>query len=44
MAVTIGLAELMRRADYRGPLEILIRKFTYPIAAATRSRRSGSRA
>ncbi|MDX6249685.1 MAG: uncharacterized protein QOF10_3045 [Kribbellaceae bacterium] len=42
--LTIGLAELMRHADYRGPLEILIRKFTYPIAAATRSRSSGSRA
>ncbi|GAA1642137.1 hypothetical protein GCM10009744_35130 [Kribbella alba] len=44
LAPTIGLGELMRRADYRGPLESLIRRFTYPIAAATRSRSSGSRA
>jgi uncharacterized membrane protein YeiB len=46
--LTILLAELMRRADYRGPFEVLIRRFTYRpaayIAAATRSRSSGNRA
>jgi uncharacterized membrane protein YeiB len=46
--LTAALAELMRRADYRGPFEVLIRRFTYwpaaYMAAATRSRSSGSRA
>ena len=46
--LTAALAELMRRADYRGPFEVLIRRFTYRpaayMAAATRSRSSGSRA
>ncbi|TCO35472.1 putative membrane protein YeiB [Kribbella steppae] len=42
---TVLLAERMRRAGYRGPFEILIRKFTYqPSTAATRSRSSGRRA
>jgi uncharacterized membrane protein YeiB len=42
---TVLLAERMRRAGYRGPFEILIRRFTYqPSTAATRSRSSGSRA
>lgn len=42
---TVLLAERMRRAAYRGPFEILIRRFTYqPRTAATRSRSSGSRA
>jgi uncharacterized membrane protein YeiB len=43
---TVVLAEQMRLAGYRGPFELLIRRFTYqPIrTAATRSRNSGSRA
>jgi uncharacterized membrane protein YeiB len=43
---TVVLADQMRRADYRGPFEILIRTVTYQPkrTAATRSRNSGSRA
>jgi uncharacterized protein len=43
---TVLMAERMRQAGYRGPFELLIRRFTYqPIrTAATRSRSSGSRA
>jgi uncharacterized protein len=40
---TVVMADRMRRANYRGPFEILIRRITYqPITAATRSRSSGS--
>ncbi|MGW7682703.1 DUF418 domain-containing protein [Kribbella sp. NPDC054772] len=41
---TVVLADQMRRADYRGPFELLIRKVTYQPkrTAATRSRSSGS--
>lgn len=40
---TVWLADRMRRANYRGPFEILIRRVTYQeITAATRSRSSGS--
>ena len=43
---TVLLADRMRRADYRGPFELLIRRITYQPkrTAATRSRNSGSRA
>ncbi|MEV5963514.1 DUF418 domain-containing protein [Kribbella sp. NPDC051952] len=40
---TVWLADRMRRANYRGPFEILIRRITYQeTIAATRSRSSGS--
>jgi uncharacterized membrane protein YeiB len=40
---TVLMADRMRRANYRGPFELLIRKITYqPRTAATRSRSSGS--
>ncbi|MFC9694935.1 DUF418 domain-containing protein [Kribbella sp. NPDC056951] len=38
---TVAMADRMRKANYRGPFEKLIRWFTYR-AAATRSRSSGS--
>ncbi|TDW23618.1 DUF418 domain-containing protein [Kribbella kalugense] len=38
---TVVLADRMRRANYRGPFELLIRRVTYR-TAATRSRSSGS--
>jgi uncharacterized membrane protein YeiB len=43
---TVLLADRMRRANYRGPFELLIRRITYQPkrTAATRSRNSGSRA
>ncbi|RZU12336.1 putative membrane protein YeiB [Kribbella rubisoli] len=43
---TVLLADRMRRADYRGPFEILIRRITYQPkrTAATLSRNSGNRA
>ncbi|MEU4293400.1 DUF418 domain-containing protein [Kribbella sp. NPDC026596] len=43
---TVVMADRMRRAGYRGPFELLIRRITYQpsITAATRSRSSGSRA
>ncbi|WP_410788682.1 DUF418 domain-containing protein [Kribbella sp. C-35] len=43
---TVLLADRMRRANYRGPFELLIRRITYQpkSTAATRSRNSGSRA
>jgi uncharacterized membrane protein YeiB len=28
-AVTVGMAELMRRRGYRGPFELLLRRLTY---------------
>ncbi|WP_350277325.1 DUF418 domain-containing protein [Kribbella sp. HUAS MG21] len=41
---TVWLADRMRRTGYRGPFELLIRRFTYQPrrTAATRSRNSGS--
>ncbi|MEV0800469.1 DUF418 domain-containing protein [Kribbella sp. NPDC050281] len=41
---TVWIADRMRRANYRGPFEILIRRVTYQPSrtAATRSRSSGS--
>lgn len=41
---TVLLADRMRRANYRGPFELLIRRITYQPSrtAATRSRSSGS--
>jgi uncharacterized membrane protein YeiB len=40
---TVWLADRMRRANYRGPFELLIRRITYQeTIAATRSRSSGS--
>ncbi|WP_238162999.1 DUF418 domain-containing protein [Kribbella capetownensis] len=41
---TVRMADRMRRANYRGPFEILIRRVTYQPkrTAATRSRSSGS--
>jgi uncharacterized membrane protein YeiB len=41
---TVLIADRMRRADYRGPFELLIRRVTYQPSrtAATRSRSSGS--
>ncbi|MFG1622827.1 DUF418 domain-containing protein [Kribbella sp. NPDC049227] len=41
---TVWIADRMRRANYRGPFEILIRRVTYQPnrTAATRSRSSGS--
>ncbi|TDX02981.1 DUF418 domain-containing protein [Kribbella sp. VKM Ac-2566] len=43
---TVLLADRMRRADYRGPLELLIRRITYQprTISDTRSRNSGRRA
>lgn len=43
---TVLLADRMRRANYRGPFEILIRRITYQPkrTAATLSRSSGNRA
>jgi uncharacterized membrane protein YeiB len=43
---TVLLADRMRRADYRGPLELLIRRITYQprTISETRSRNSGRRA
>jgi uncharacterized membrane protein YeiB len=43
---TVLLADRMRRTNYRGPFELLIRRITYQPrrTAATRSRSSGSRA
>ncbi|GAA1583402.1 DUF418 domain-containing protein [Kribbella hippodromi] len=48
-SATVLLADRMRRANYRGPFELLIRRITYrstasQSTAATRSRSSGSRA
>lgn len=39
---TVLLADRMRRVNYRGPFELLIRRITYQMTAATRSRSSGS--
>jgi uncharacterized membrane protein YeiB len=43
---TVLLADRMRRADYRGPFELLIRRITYQprTISETRSRNSGRRA